>query len=334
MKAFIITEAGKNIGFGHFMRMIAIYQAFETKNIKPKFIINGDESVEEYVKETEYEIFNWIDNQEKLFDMIKDADIAIIDSYLADVTLYEKISKLVKLPVYYDDNNRIEYPSGVVVNGNIHAKDLDYPKRDDITYLLGLEYLPLRKEFWEVPEKKIKDNVESIMITFGGDDFRNMTPKVLKLLAENYPNIKKNVIIGKGFKNIKDIEKASDENTVLIYFPDAQKMKVVMLGSDIAISAGGQTLYELARVGVPTIAVIVADNQIGNVTKWQELGFLENAGWWGESIIETNLINLLRNFHSYTLRYNASECAKRFIYGNGALKIINQLKSELGYFCK
>ena len=261
LNVYILTEAGKNIGFGHLMRMIAIYQAFEIKNIKPKFIINGDESVEEYLKETEYEIFNWIDNQKRLFDMIKDADIAIIDSYLADLTFYEKISKLVNLPVYYDDNNRIEYPSGVVVNGNIHAKDLDYPKRDDINYLLGLEYLPLRKEFWEVPEKKIKENVESIMITFGGDDFRNMTPKVLKLLAENYPNIKKNVIIGKGFKNIKEIEKASDENTALIYFPDAQKMKEVMLESDIAISAGGQTLYELAKVGVPTIAVIVADNQ-------------------------------------------------------------------------
>jgi UDP-2,4-diacetamido-2,4,6-trideoxy-beta-L-altropyranose hydrolase len=334
LNVYILTEAGKNIGFGHLMRMIAIYQAFEIKNIKPKFIINGDESVEEYLKETEYEIFNWIDNQKRLFDMIKDADIAIIDSYLADLTLYEKISKLVKLPVYYDDNNRIEYPSGVVVNGNIHAKYLVYPKRDDINYLLGLEYLPLRKEFWEVPEKKIKENVESIMITFGGDDFRNMTPKVLKLLAENYPNIKKNVIIGKGFKNIKEIEKASDENTVLNYFPDAQKMKEVMLESDIAISAGGQTLYELARVGVPTIAIIVAENQIGNVTKWQDLGFLENAGWWGDDTFVTNLINMLNKYHNYSLRYFSSECTKKFIHCVGVLNIVNKLISEVSYSIK
>lgn len=330
LKVYILTEAGKNVGFGHLMRMMGICQAFETKNIRPTFIINGDESVVEYLKETDYEIFNWLDNQERLFDMIKDADIAIIDSYMADDAIYEKISNLVKLPVYYDDNNRIEYPSGVVVNGNIHAKDLVYPKRDVINYLLGLEYLPLRKEFWDVPEKKVREKVEAIMVTFGGDDSRNMTPKVLKLLAENYPNIKKNVIIGKGFKNIKEIEKASDENTVLNYFPDAQKMKEVMLESDIAISAGGQTLYELARVGVPTVAVIVADNQIGNVTNFLCKNLIYHSEFYSDSNLNKNIKKSVFDLFEYEKRTRINIMLRNQLDGLGQNRLIEHLMEICG----
>jgi len=330
LKVYILSEAGKNVGFGHLMRMMGIYQAFETKNIIPTFIINGDQSVEEYLKDIDYKVFNWLDERDRLYDMIKDADIAIIDSYLADEIIYENISKLVKLPVYYDDNNRIEYPKGVIVNGNIHAKELDYPKKAGRIYLLGLEYLPLRKEFWDVPEKKVREKVETIMVTFGGDDSRNMTPKVLKILADNHPHVKKNVIIGKGFNNIKEIEEASDENTALIYFPDAQKMKEVMIESDIAISAGGQTLYELARVGVPTIAVIVAENQLRNVTKWQELGFLENAGWWeGIDGVLDNLLNGIERLIDSGVRIDLSNMGRVLVDGQGSRRNINSYMEVL-----
>ncbi|MDQ7082427.1 MAG: glycosyltransferase [Aquificota bacterium] len=82
-------------------------------------------------------------------------------------------------------------------------------------------------------------------------------------------------MIGKGFRNIDEIKASADPNTELIFYPSAEEMKNLMLDADIAISAGGQTLYELARVGVPTIAVAVAENQMWNVSEWQEAGFIE-----------------------------------------------------------
>ena len=87
----------------------------------------------------------------------------------------------------------------------------------------------LNKEFWEVPEKKIKEKIESIMVTFGGEDAKNMTPKILEFSNQKYPNLIKNVIIGRAFQNIDDIKKCAEKNTNLIYYPDAEKMKEVML---------------------------------------------------------------------------------------------------------
>jgi hypothetical protein len=44
MDVLILTEGGKNTGFGHIIRCISIYQAFEECGINPVLIINGDES--------------------------------------------------------------------------------------------------------------------------------------------------------------------------------------------------------------------------------------------------------------------------------------------------
>ena len=45
MNVFIITEGGKNIGFGQITRCLSLYQTFKERGIKPKFIINGDSDI-------------------------------------------------------------------------------------------------------------------------------------------------------------------------------------------------------------------------------------------------------------------------------------------------
>jgi len=325
MKVFIITEGGKDIGFGHITRCFSLYQAFEERGIKPKFIINGDNDIEYLLKKVNYQIFNWLEERNKLFAILKDADIAIIDSYLADISVYNILSDLVKLPVYIDDNKRLDYPKAIVLNGNIHAEKLNYPKKDGLTYLLGTKYTPLRKEFWEVTEKKIKEKIKSIMVTFGGDDAKNMTPKVINLLNKEYLNLKKNIIIGKAFHNIEEIKKNIDKNTNLIYYPDAQKIKDIMLESDIAISAGGQTLYELARVGVPTIAICTAENQLESIKEWDKIGFLEYTEWYNKNNIITNIDKLLKHLENIKIRKSKSKTGRKFVDGRGSIRIIKIL---------
>ena len=325
MKVFIITEGGKNIGFGHITRCLSLYQAFEEKEIIQELILNSDGNIKYLLKGINYQKLNWIEKPDKLFELIKGADIAIIDSYLADSSFYIQISNLVKIPVYIDDNKRLDYPKGVVLNGNIHAETLNYPSKNGITYLLGTKYTPLRKEFWEVPKKKIKEKIENIMVTFGGDDAKNMTPKILGFLKNVYPDIRKNVVIGKSFNNIDEIKKEADYNTKLIYHPNAQKVKEIMLESDIAISAGGQTLYELARIGVPTIGICVAENQLGSIREWEKIGFLENAGLYNEDNIIARVNRLLKHSENIKSRETKSKIGKQFVDGKGSLNIVEIL---------
>ncbi len=325
MKVLIVTEGGKNIGFGHITRCVSLCQAFAEKGITAEFVINGDDTVVDLLKNEEYLLFDWIKNKNKLLEIAKGVEIIIVDSYQADISFYNDISKLVKIPVYIDDTKRLDYPKGIVINGSICAEELAYPGKEGTVYLLGHKYISLRKEFWKVSEKYINKNISSVLITFGGDDRRDMTPKILKILNEKYPEFIKNVVIGKGFDNLQEIKYLKDRKTNLIYYPDAETTKEIILESDIAISAGGQTLYELARVGVPTIGICFAENQRLNLEGWQKKGFIKYIGWYDDEKLLKKMIDAINKFILHKERVKSSEIGRRYVDGKGVHRVVDRI---------
>jgi spore coat polysaccharide biosynthesis predicted glycosyltransferase SpsG len=328
MNIFIVTEGGKNIGLGHIARCVSVYQAFEEIGIHSELIVNGDETVHDFVKRKNCRVFDWLNDRETLFAALEDSEIVFIDSHLADYDLYENISKIVKTAVYFDDDIRIDYPKGFVVNGAIFAEQIPYPKRKEVIYLLGAQYAPLRKEFWDVPAKSICDSIGSVLITFGGSDIRNLTPKILKLLVDTYPGLVKKVIIGKGFRSTTEIEAIKDHNTELVYYPDAAGMKKVMLESDIAISASGQTLYELGRIGVPTIVIIVvlvSDNLMKSFQSMEKSGIIEYAGNWQDECLTERIKRRIDKLSCRSLRRTKSSRLKEVFDGESALRLVRRI---------
>jgi len=325
MKVLIFTEGGKGMGFGHITRCTALYEAFKEKRVIPTLIVNSDSSVKNILKGRKRKVSNWLQEGNKLENLIRNANIVIIDSYLAGLDFYKKISQKINLCVYIDDNKRLNYPKGVVINGTIYANELVYPKKKNITYLLGTKYTPLRKEFWSVPQKNINKRMQNILVTFGGNDIQGMTLKAIKYLTNNFPRLHKKVIIGAGFKNIKAIEKSKDDNTVLYYCPTTNEMVKIMLDSDIAISASGQTLYELARIGVPTIAIGMAKNQIDNIKGWRKAGFIEYVGQFDDRMALDRMCRGINRFFSYEERRRSKEIGRRMMRFIGARNIIDKL---------
>lgn len=325
MKVTILTEGGRDTGYGHITRCTSVYQAFEERGIKSQLIVNGDETIENLLKGKYYKIFNWLDDQQLLFEILDNANIVFIDSYLAEHDIYERISEQVKTAVYFDDDLRIDYPRGFVLNGAIFAEQLPYPKKEDVTNLLGTMYTPIRREFWDTPPKLIHKEVETLMVTFGGSDMCNVTPKVQKVLNKTYPYLQKKIITTRFFANMSEIKKLRDKNTELIYEPDAIELKEIMRESDIAISAGGQTLYELASVGVPTIGICIAQNQLQNVNGWSKSGLLEYIGWYNNKDIQSKLIAALEKMKSYNKRFSCSKKTRELIDGKGSRRVCDTL---------
>jgi len=321
MKIFIITEGSKDIGLGHITRCTSLYQAFQEKGAEPEFIANSDEFAEKLLIGKKYQLFDWLKDSKKLFDIITGAELIVLDSYLADAEFYHRVSQSVDTAIYIDDNRRIEYPAGIVLNGTIGAEELDYLKNADIDYLLGSRYMPLRKNFGDVPKKDIKEKIGNIMVIIGGSDYRNIVPVILKRLKERFFNMNKNVIIGTGFTNVESVRREADENTYLIYYPEAERIRDMMAGSDIAISAGGQTLYELARMGVPTIAIPVVDNQMGNIKAAKRSNLIEYAGWWEEPEVLDRLVECIDDLRDKGKREGISAKAQEFVDGQGALRV-------------
>jgi UDP-2,4-diacetamido-2,4,6-trideoxy-beta-L-altropyranose hydrolase len=329
MKILVLTDGGKNVGFGHLARCLSLCQAFEMRRFEPEFFVNGDDSIKSILREKKFKVLNWMKAEEKLRQPLKEADVVIIDSYLAGETVYRNISDLARFPVYLDDNCRIDYPPGIVINWNIYAPDLAYPVKDGVTYLLGPQYISLRKAFWNVPKKKTRREVNRVMVTFGGDDSKNVTPKVLSFLTREYPLLRKDVIIGNAFKNVRAIKETADSNTRFFHSLDDKGMKAIMMESDVAVSSGGQTLFELARTGVPTVAAAVAENQQNNVNGWGKKGFIESAGFWRDKNLMDNVAAAFHRFLDYRRRLQSTETGQQLVPANGADRVLDFIQSKI-----
>ena len=232
---------------------------------------------------------------------------------------------LAKVAVYFDDNKRINYPEGLVVNGAVYAEEEKYPAKKGTRYLLGCKYASIRKDFWETDEKIIKKDIESIVISFGGNDSKNLTLRILKLLKEHKPKLIKKIIIGKGFEDIKKIEDMQDDFTELIYYPHAGEIKKVFSESSIAISSAGQTLYELARVGVPVISIVASLNQVNNAIGSEKIGFAVLAGQHDDSTLEQKILKKINILENRAERLKQSNAGKKAVDGKGAKRIVEAI---------
>ena len=67
----------------------------------------------------------------------------------------------------------------------------------------------------------------------------------------------------------------ADDNTVIYRNVEAEVMRDLMLAADLAISAAGQTINELAITGLPSVIFKVAENQGNNIAGWKNIGFVD-----------------------------------------------------------
>lgn len=325
MKISIITEGFSKTGYGHITRCFSLYQAFEEKYINPTLYINGDDNVKSLLPDSNHKIIDWAAHPTKLIGEIKNSDIIIIDSYLAGKDFYDNISKHAKVSLSIDDTFRLDYPDGIILNGTINAETFPYKKKPGKEYLLGTKYIPLRKEFWNAESRKFNREISSILITFGATDSQNLTSSILKSLHESFPVIKKKVVIGSGFINKNEIETLRDNTMELFYSPPASLIRELMLSSDIAITAAGQTLYELAVSGTPSIAIAVAENQKNNIQEWKRKGFLLNTIYYNDINFIRRIIEQMQTLQSITVRKKLSGIGKENVDGQGSIRVVNYL---------
>jgi len=304
MRVAIVTEGGKNIGFGHITRCLSLYEEFKRRKIPIIFVVNEDAVLKEKLKGKPCRTYQAGTSKIKeIIKAIEGFDALVIDSYLLALGDYLEIRSVIPWLICIDDNQRLDYPADVIVNGAVYAQELNYPKVADRKYLLGPSFIPIRPEFAKAPRRRIKDEIENILITFGGNDPLKRMPKIRSFLKTRYPSIAVDVLHNKNVRAVIQL----------------------MRQADIAISAGGQTLYELACTGAPTVGICVADNQINNLEGWEQKGFLKYCGWYDEPDVCQRLQGALAAMRDKKLREKMSRIGQKFVDGRGAERTVAKI---------
>ncbi|MEG0283291.1 MAG: hypothetical protein RR543_02430 [Erysipelotrichales bacterium] len=271
MKVRILTEGSSEFGFGHMVRCSTISKYARNQGYDVEYLIDGDSTSNEYIKENDALNFNW-KNESYLENNINEDDIVIVDSYYVTYGMLSIINSKAKKCAVIDDLERFDYKNFIVINPNFCAEVFDLNKEDN-TYLFGGDYIFLREEFVGYKFAIKNKNVKEVLITFGGSDVLNMTPNVIDYLLSNYSDIKLKVVVGFGFQNIEQIKKHSTSRVELLYNVDANEMRNLMLNTDFTICAAGQTVNEILKLGVPACFMKVIDNQQPNIDYFKMIDY-------------------------------------------------------------
>ncbi len=325
MKVKIFTEGGKAIGLGHLSRCSSLYDEVKIRGIAAEIIVNGEIDNIKFLEDKVVTKANWLDERILSENLDKD-DLVIVDSYLATKDLYETISNRVSKALYIDDNFRLDYPKGIIINPSVSIDSINYPNEMKERVLFGEEYVILRSAFLCEKYKNITQDVSKVLIMIGGTDHKNITMTILEAVSEKFTNIKFEVIVGQ--KNINEEQDFSKTRNVSFHQNiNADEMFNLMLECDFAITACGQTIYELIATKTPFIGIKTIENQENNARFVREIESkdlilnVEDSDWLN------NLINAFRSLLDYAKRLDISEKLKEKNLVFGSKNIINELIS-------
>ncbi|TFZ40800.1 hypothetical protein E4100_04385 [Soehngenia longivitae] len=324
MKVKIFTECGKDIGLGHISRCTSLYDEAESRGLNVEFVIYGEKKNISLLNNKNVTYVNWFDKN-ILYKSISKSDYVIVDSYKADLEVYETISQISKRALYIDDFGRLNYPEGIIVNPSLDASHIDYSQSQNSILLSGPEYVILRQPFKGVKRDYIEKNIRNALIVMGGTDTRNLLSSITTEICPKYPDINFKLIVGATSNDVKGIFD-NDVNNVKIYNNlTGDEVKQIMLGTDFAITAAGQTIYELIATCTPFIPIQVIDNQKFTVSALLNNNIVHKVLNWESDNLFEQIIEEIEFLKEEEYRISLSNKYSNLIDGKGVQRIMDEL---------
>ncbi|MDY0277770.1 MAG: GNAT family N-acetyltransferase [Acholeplasma sp.] len=325
MKVYIFTEGGINIGYGHITRCNALCSELIKKNVEVDLVVDGSISDIDYISKVNIINKNWLDLN-YLKKSITDNDYVIIDSYKATKEIYDLIAKRAKKVLYVDDIYRLDYPEGVIVNPSLLSDTIKYSQLKHNLILSGPEYIILREPFRNISTKEINKHISRVLITLGATDIRDLTSVILDNIAIKHSDIVFDVILSEDkFSNFKS---SNNNNIVFHTNVTANTMCEIMCRVDFAITAAGQTIYELIATETPFIAIQVIENQKENIVALNKLISQNITIKYDESNFINTLSLMFEELTKLNNRKNIHDTIKYSIDGLGSKRIIEYLLED------
>ena len=197
-------------------------------------------------------------------------DWLIVDHYAIDVRWHKKLRPYCQKIMVIDDLADRQHDCDLLLDQTFGRSEEDYvplvPEHCEI--LCGAQYALLRPEFAQWREyslqRRSEGQLEHLLINLGGVDKDNITTDILQTIANTTlpESCRITVVMGATAPWVEQVQ----QQAALMPWPTEVKVGVsnmaeLMANSDLAIGAAGATSWERCCLGLPTIMVVLADNQ-------------------------------------------------------------------------
>ncbi len=323
--AVLRADASDFIGVGHVMRSLALGEALLDAGfdvVLPSVDLPAGMREEAHkcgitVVDLQCEPFG---SDDALATLSFNGAVLVIDGYKFEREFFEILENRATHFAVIDDNveTKALAPS-VVINQNPHATAEMYAHLSgNPKLLLGLQYALLRREVREAAKQTKSTIVGKVFVAMGGSDFLKLTSPIVDGLKDL--DIAICVAIGPTNGQRQQIEKTVKSIPRARVILQANYI-TELASSSLAILAAGSSLWEAAALGVPSIGLIVADNQMNAAQAFLNDGLLDaidcREGVQFEQITESVVMNLV---------HAQKNSAHHGVIGQGVENIIRELQ--------
>jgi UDP-2,4-diacetamido-2,4,6-trideoxy-beta-L-altropyranose hydrolase len=287
------VDANAEIGVGHAMRCLALGEACLLAGGRADFVSAfPTPALERRALERGigFQCLSTVpgseDDARKLIELAQQRSnpVVVIDGYVFGYPYQHAVKRAgLRLLCIDDYGHAGRYCADIILNQNLWATEQMYRRREPGTQLLlGSKYVLLRREFLVacLRDREIPALAAKILVTLGGGDAHNVTLKIVEALTllgmEGMTAI---VVAGLTNSHAGLLRSVIDGLRLPIkLLDDTDSMAELMAWADLAVAAAGSTCWELAVMGVPTLAVVTAENQQPCVDALGGMGIVRSLG--------------------------------------------------------
>ena len=302
-KIFLRADAGAGIGYGHFIRTLALADmlkddfdcCFYTAEPTP-YQVSQMEVVCRFIaleESTKFKVF---------LDSLSGDEIVVLDNYFYTTDYQRRImAKGCKL-VCIDDMHDKHYVADLVINQGICWTREDYSCEDYTRFAFGLRYSLLRKPFFEACKAKqsktpISDKL-SVVVAFGGSDFLDLTQKTIKGIITESIVESITAIVGDRYSSERMIESPK-----VVYKKNlsAKEIADLFVNTDVAILPASTMMNEALACGSKIIGGYYVRNQEYDYYAFLKENLIRGVDDYSDDCSVDRIRKALRRVHNKAL---------------------------------
>ena len=342
MKILLRADGSKRVGMGHIKRcsIIASYLLYSkhidsilvTKNnAETVNFINNNSTIDViYIDEN----INSIDEEKLLANIVESRNVSFIILDLLEKHLMESYISAIRrigVPVsaIVDDSAYREIDVDLILNGNPNQLDYDYSSATG-KYLIGPNYFIMDPRYGNMGPVNTDKNIRCLL-TVGGSDHNDIIFDAIDALSA-IDKIDEIVIVtsrSTGYINRLHSHVMRTKKAVKL-FVDIDSLVDVFAYCSIALTAGGNTLFERIASGIPGATICQLPRQMEIADRFAALKVNCNFGY-GIDLTKDKIEHFMGSFinNSDGLNEQYKYC-RRIVGGNGVMLYTNELLPIIG----
>ena len=281
-KVGIYVNGNNKRGIGHIYRALEIADEFY---VKPDIYYDTNQTDPRVFGNTKHNLIP-VDGIAELYQICREKQYTIFINDILTTSIDYMIGLKSVMPaakiVNFEDDGEGTMKADLVFNALLQEEDLPQVKAGEKYYISGKTFM-----FYE--PIKIRDRVKRVFISFGGADPQNYSDRLLAMICRpEYRDYEFVVVLGRAKYNVDALMEYNRYDNIEVLY-DVSNMPELMTGCDIGITSRGRTGYELAILGIPSIAMAQNKREEKHGFVCNENGFSYIGLNPADEIIESNL---------------------------------------------